>query len=388
MTSSVLALNTGSSSVKFALFAKEGDGLKALCRGKIENMHSTPRLFVDGERVEADFVRPTQNEDEHGDLIANLLDWLEQSESSTLIAAGHRIVHGGRDFSKPVLIDDTVIDELDDFIPLAPNHQPENLKGVTAIMMARPGLPQVACFDTGFHRTQPRLAQITALPRALTDDGILLYGFHGLSYEYIASVLPEIAGDKADGRIIVAHLGHGASLCAMRERQSVNTTIGFTVMDGLVMGKRPGTLDAGILLHLLQDRKMSPDEISTLLNDQSGLLGVSGLSSDMRELSESDNPHAKEAVDLFVFRAVREIAALIADLGGIDAIIFTAGIGENAPDIRARIVKGLEWLGARIDHKNNEANAARVSAADSAVDVYVVPTDEEKVIAESTFRLV
>ena len=388
MTLSVLALNTGSSTVKFALFKEAVGRLEMLCRGKIESLHSTPQLSVDGKQVEADFVRPTHNKDEHGELITNLLIWLEKSESSTLIAVGHRIVHGGRDFGKPVLINSSVIDQLDDLIPLAPNHQPENLKGITAIMAARPRLPQVACFDTGFHRTQPRLAQITALPRALTDDGILLYGFHGLSYEYIASVLPSIAGDKADGRVIVAHLGHGASLCAMRERRSINTTMGFTVMDGLVMGKRPGTLDAGIVLHLLQDKNMSPDEISVLLNDQSGLLGVSGISSDMRELSESDSPHAKEAIDLFVYRAVREIAALITDLGGLDTIVFTAGIGENSPDIRARIITGLEWLGAGLDQKNNNLNATRINAANSTVDVYVVPTDEERIIAENTFRLV
>ncbi len=384
---SVFALNTGSSSVKFALFAKSANKLKSICRGKIEAMLSTPRLFIDGKQIEANFLRPIQSEDEHGGLIANLLDWLEKSRNIKVIAAGHRIVHGGRHFSKPVLINNSIIDALNDFVPLAPNHQPENLKGVTAIMAARPSLPQVACFDTAFHRTQPRLAQITALPRALTDDGILLYGFHGLSYEYIASVLPEIIGDKADERVIVAHLGHGASLCAMRERRSINTTMGFTVMDGLVMGKRPGTLDAGILLHLLQDKDMSLSEISDLLNDKSGLLGISGISSDMRELGESDSPHAKEAIDFFVYRAVREMAALIADLEGLDTIVFTAGIGENAPNIRARIVKGLEWMGARLDEKNNNANATRIHALNSTIDVYVVPTDEEKIIAESTFRL-
>jgi acetate kinase len=388
LSPTVLALNTGSSSVKFALFQRPNGQLEPLCRGRIEDIGVAPRLFLDGEETEAGFLRPSTNEEEHGKLITGLLDWLETEQHCTLIAAGHRIVHGGRDFSIPVMIDAKVIDRLDDLIPLAPNHQPENLKGVSAILSARPGLPQIGCFDTGFHRTQPRLAQITALPRELTDSGIIRYGFHGLSYEYIASVMTEYAGAKAMGRVIVAHLGHGASMCAMHNGQSVSTTMGFTVLDGLVMGKRPGTLDAGILLHLLQDRKMTPDEISVLLNDQSGLLGVSGISSDMRVLSDSDDPHAKEAVDLFVYRAVREMAALIADLGGVDVIVFTAGIGENAPDIRARIIAGLEWLGAQLDTAQNAKNAPSISSEDSAIDIHVIPTDEEIVIAKSTFRLI
>ena len=272
-------------------------------------------------------------------------------------------------------------------MPLAPHHQPDNLAGVNAVAAARPGLPQVACFDTAFHRTQPRLAQIFAIPRALTDDGIIRYGFHGLSYEHIASVLPHHAGARADGRVVVAHLGHGASLCAMRERKSVATSMGFTALDGLVMGKRPGTLDPGVVLHLLQDKNMSVEEVADLLHNRSGLLGVSGLSDDMRDLLGNGDARAKEAVDLFIFRAVREIGALVAVLGGLDGLVFTAGIGENAGEVRARIAAGLDWLGLRLDADSNDANATRISAPDSAIEVFVIPTDEERVIAHYTRNL-
>ncbi len=383
MTETVLVLNVGSSSIKFAVYPADGDD-EPVCAGRISGIGRSPSLMATGPAATEDFgsLDPEAN---HASLIGRLVAWLEKAlVGYRLVAAGHRIVHGGRDYAAPVMIDYDVLRELEALVSLAPRHQPDNLAGVRAIADARPGLPQVACFDTAFHRTQPRLAQLFAIPRALTDEGILRYGFHGLSYEYIASVLPRHAGARADQRVVVAHLGHGASLCAMREGESVATSMGFTALDGLVMGKRPGTLDPGVVLHLLQDKGLSVSEVADMLHNQSGLLGVSGLSDDMRDLIESGDSQAKEAVDLFVFRAVREIGALVAVLEGIDVLVFTAGIGENVSEVRSRIAAGFAWLGLRLDTIANQSNRTRISTPDSAVEVFVIPTDEESVIARHT----
>jgi acetate kinase len=302
-------------------------------------------------------------------------------------AAGHRVVHGGADFTAPVRVDAAVLAALDALVPLAPLHQPHNLAAIRAVSAAAPDLPQVACFDTAFHATIPAVAQAFALPRTLAAEGIRRYGFHGLSYEAIAARLPEVLGPRADGRVIVAHLGNGASLCAMRGRASVASTMGFTALDGLMMGTRTGTIDPGVLLHLMEAKGWDAARLGRLLYKESGLLGVSGLSSDMRALLASDAPEAAEAVALFVYRAVREIGSLAAALGGLDALVFTAGIGEHAAPVRAAIVAGCAWLGLTLDTAANAAGGPRISGPGPA-SAWVVPTDEEGVIARATARLV
>lgn len=383
MTDSILVLNVGSSSIKFAVYPAH-DETHPVFAGQISGIGRSPQLKMKGLPAAESFGSLVPGED-HAELIKRLVIWLDNAlGENRLVAAGHRVVHGGRHYAKPVLIDEDVLIELETLVPLAPQHQPDNLAGVRSVAVARPDLPQVACFDTAFHRTQFRLAQIFAIPRALTDEGIIRYGFHGLSYEHIASVLPQYVGARAEGRVIVAHLGHGASLCAMHGRKSMTTSMGFTALDGLVMGKRPGSLDPGVVLHLLQDKGMSVEEVSDLLHTRSGLLGVSGVSDDMHDLLASSDDHAKEAIDLFVYRAVREIGALVAELGGLDLLIFTAGIGENSPEVRARIVSGLQWLGVYLNVDANESKETEISMPDSAVGVFVIPTDEESVIARLT----
>ncbi|MGA3303307.1 MAG: acetate/propionate family kinase [Methylovirgula sp.] len=298
------------------------------------------------------------------------------------------MVHGGQKFSGPVLIDAQVLSDLRALIPLAPDHQPHNLAMVEAVAQQWPDLLQVACFDTAFHRTQPRLAEIFPLPRALTDEGIVRYGFHGLSYEYIASVLPNFLSADERRRVIVAHLGNGASLCAMKDGKSIATTMGFTTLDGLMMGTRSGTIDPGVVLHLIREKKMSPDQVADLLNKKSGLLGVSGISSDMRTLEASDDPHAQEARALFAYRAVRETGSLIAALGGLDAFVFTAGIGEHSTLMRRMICDGLAWMGLSLDPGCNKVYNTVISAAGSKIKVLVIPTNEEMAIAAGTRQLI
>lgn len=387
MTSAVLILNAGSSSIKFALY--ETERLEVLCRGAIDGIGSTPRFTPKGTTA----VRLTEapalpQPATHDNLTAWLLDMLRtRLPDVTITAAGHRVVHGGARFNDPVRVDDAVMAELDQLVSLAPLHEPHNLATIRAVTKAWGQLPQAACFDTQFHRTQPRLAQMFALPRELTDEGVLRYGFHGLSYEYIASVLPEHAGPRADGRVIVAHLGNGASMCAMRNRRSVASTMGFTALDGLMMGTRSGALDPGVVLHLLQQKGMTPNEVANLLYNKSGLLGVSGISADVRDLEDSNDPPAAEALDLFVYRAARELGGLVAILGGLDVLVFTAGIGEHSAFMRRRICEHFGWMGVDIDAAANSRGAARISAATSRVDVLVIPTDEELVIARATRRL-
>ncbi len=385
MTPIILVLNAGSSSLKFALY--EAGSLTLLCRGGISGIGADTVLRASGP--EAGFLEaaPAIHHADHGESLSWLVAALARAPHLTVTAAGHRVVHGGRDFAEPVGVTEAVLAALDRLTPLAPAHQPHNLAAIRALAQAWPGLPQVACFDTAFHRTQDRLAQIFPIPHALTDEGLLRYGFHGLSYQHIAEVLPGIAGDRAEGRVIVAHLGHGASLCALRHRRSVATTMGFTALDGLMMGTRSGAVDPGLVLHLIRERGMGADAVADLLNARSGLLGVSGLSDDVRVLAASRDPRATEALALFAYRAVREIGSLMAALGGLDVLVFTAGIGENAPSVRAAICDGLAWAGIALDGDANAAGRGRISRDGSAVAAYVVPADEEAPIARAVQSL-
>lgn len=384
MTEALLVLNAGSSSLKFALYDLE---LVPLCRGEIEEI-GRAHMVLSGplaEQLKAFGAPPEQaNRDRTN---AWLIATLSKLPGLNLRAAGHRIVHGGQRFRGPVWIDAEVLGELRSLIPLAPDHQPHNLAMVAAVAAQWPDLPQVACFDTAFHRTQPRLAEIFPLPRALTDAGVLRYGFHGLSYQYIAGALPTYLGADADRRVIVAHLGNGASLCALKNRKSIATTMGFTTLDGLMMGTRSGSIDPGVVLHLILQQKMTAEAVSTLLNKQSGLLGVSGISSDVRTLEASSDPHAAEALELFAYRVIREAGSLIAALGGIDAFVFTAGIGEHSVQMRQMICKGLEWAGISLDSHRNAASEKCISTATSKICVLVIPTNEEMAIAANTRQL-
>jgi acetate kinase len=385
MTQAFLVLNAGSSSIKFALYDL---ALALLCRGEVEEIGGA-RMTTSGPMTDAlnAFGPPPQVTD-RDTINAWLVGTLHQLHDIELCAAGHRIVHGGQKFSGPVLIDAQVLSDLRALIPLAPDHQPHNLAMVEAVAQQWPDLLQVACFDTAFHRTQPRLAEIFPLPRALTDEGIVRYGFHGLSYEYIASVLPNFLSADERRRVIVAHLGNGASLCAMKDGKSIATTMGFTTLDGLMMGTRSGTIDPGVVLHLIREKKMSPDQVADLLNKKSGLLGVSGISSDMRTLEASDDPHAQEARALFAYRAVRETGSLIAALGGLDAFVFTAGIGEHSTLMRRMICDGLAWMGLSLDPGCNKVYNTVISAAGSKIKVLVIPTNEEMAIAAGTRQLI
>ncbi|GEP09062.1 acetate/propionate family kinase [Methylobacterium gnaphalii] len=385
MDDAILVLNAGSSSVKFALF---GAGtLEPLCRGGIEGIGSRAS-FGGAKGPEAHLFDGVElpETSNHEAATRWLLDGIRRSDRLSLRAAGHRVVHGGPDFSAPVGIDDAVMAALDKLIPLAPAHQPHNLAAIRAVAKAWPGLPQVACFDTAFHRSMPRLAQIFAIPHELTDQGLVRYGFHGLSYQHVADVLPGIAGEAAMGRVIVCHLGHGASLCAMHEGRSIATTMGFTALDGLMMGMRCGAIDAGLVLHLIEQRGMAPAEVSEILNRRSGLLGVSGISNDARTLLASDEPRAREALDLFAYRVVREAGSLMAALGGLDALVFTAGIGERSAVIRSGICRGLAWAGVALDETRNAANETRISEDAARIPVYVVAADEERPIARAVLQ--
>ena len=391
MTEVILVLNAGSSSIKFSIYAISGEKtpLTLVYRGELEGIGSQPRFIVrdavGNHLADERLTARGHDSPSHEDALAVLLGWIERHAAGlTIIAAGHRVVHGGALFSAPVLVDPAVISQLERFVPLAPLHQPHNIAAIRAMVKIKPGLPQVACFDTAFHRTQPAIAQAFALPRDLSEAGVKRYGFHGLSYEYIAHVLPDFLGAAADGRAVVAHLGNGASMCAMRGRKSVATTMGFTALEGLPMGTRSGSIDPGVVLYLISERGMDVAQVTDLLYHKSGLLGVSGLSSDMRELLESQTTHAAEAVDLFVYRIGRELGSLVAAMGGLDVLVFTAGIGEHAPAIRKRVCEDAKWLGVRLNEAANIGGGPRISQDDSAVSVWVIPTDEELMIARHT----
>ena len=389
MKTAILVLNAGSSSIKFALYPAETDGATVLYAGEIEDIGHDAHLSVFDVDEKPVAERTIAGPATHHTALSALLDWIaKHSGGIELAAAGHRVAHGGSEFSLPVAITPAVLEKLEALTPLAPLHQPHNLAAITALTKLHPKLPQVACFDTAFHTTQPDVATRIALPRHLTDKGIRRYGFHGLSYEYIAGVLPEHLGAKADACIVVAHLGSGASMCAMRKRRSVATTMGFSPLDGLVMGTRCGSLDPGVILYLLDHERMSSGEVTDLLYEKSGLLGVSGVSDDMRDLLASADPHAAEAVDLFVYRIVRELGSLTAALGGLDALVFTGGIGEHATEIRARVCRQAAWLGVDLDEAANRSGGPRISREGGAVSVLTLATDEQLVIARHTRDLI
>ncbi|PTQ97091.1 acetate kinase [Nitrosomonas nitrosa] len=384
----ILTLNAGSSSIKFGLYTFEGQSETLIWRGHLDLSRQPSRFIVtDLEQREIDW-QETFKGSSYQDALSRLLRWLvEQMASFRLVGVGHRLVHGGVAFNHPVIINEQVMVSLEKLAPLAPLHQPPALEGIRAIERFQRELPQVACFDTAFHRTMPFEEQVYALPIRWSEKGIRRYGFHGLSYEYIANILPDYLGDDADGRVLVAHLGHGASLCALKQRKSVGTTMGFSPLEGMPMSSRCGNLDPAVLLYLMREERMDIESISDLLHHHSGLLGLSGISGDMRELLASDEPRAQQTVRYFVWQVSRQIGALTAILGGLDALVFTAGIGEHAPVVRSQICRQSSWLGMELDEAANSANLACISAPASRVKVWVLPTDEERMIAHHTYKL-
>lgn len=386
----IAVLNAGSSSIKFSLFELDGRSLRVRCRGQIERIYTAPRFVAkrhDGTLI-AEKSWPTGTHLGHDGALDELILFLKSEVSDVrLIGVGHRVVHGGVHFAEPVSVDAGVVVELEKLIPLAPLHQPHNLAPMRRILERLPALPQVACFDTAFHRTNPDLAQRFALPTELHEAGIRRYGFHGLSYEYIASVLGEFDSRAASGRTVVLHLGNGASMCALQSGRSITSTMSFTAVDGLPMGTRCGSLDPGVLLYLLEQRGLDARAIEKLLYHQSGLLGVSGISSDMRVLLDSQEPGAELAVALFCYRIRRELGSLAAALGGLDALVFTAGIGENSAALRRKVCHDASWLGVELDDHHNDSGGPRISAAASPVSAWVIPTHEELMIARNTLRI-
>lgn len=424
MSQGLLVLNAGSSSIKFSVFVLPADGgeLQLACRGLQENIgeHNPHfKAFDHSGRVLADRHPPTEAQYrkagpelrrraddpplpaqsvsapvaavvyDHQAALRDLLAWVQASpDLPDVVAVGHRVVHGGEEYSDPQLLTPAIVTRLAHFIPLAPLHQPHNLAGIQALAVVRPDLPQVACFDTAFHHGQPELAKIMALPRAYRQEGVRRYGFHGLSYEFIAGHLAQIMGTAATGRVVVAHLGNGASMCALQDGQSMASTMGFTAVEGLPMGTRTGSLDPGVLIYLIEQHGMGVKDLTNLLYKQSGLLGLSGVSNDMRELLASAEPNARLAVDYFCYRIARELGSLAAALGGLDALVFTGGIGEHAAAVREQVCARSAWLGIEMDTAANAADARRIDRPGSRTAVWVLPTNEELVIARHTRRLV
>ena len=385
-----LVLNAGSSSLKFCVYRRpEGAGWALEARGQIEGIGTSPKFSAKngaGEALASDTLDAGIRDVPAA--LESLATWLRgRYGGARVLGVGHRVVHGGPAYAQPVIVTDKVVGDLRALIPLAPLHQPYNLAAIEAVAARLPDVPQVACFDTSFHRGHSAVAELVPLPREIRSRGVQRYGFHGLSYEYIASALPEVAPEIADKRVIVAHLGSGASLCALRERRSVDSSLGFTALDGLAMGTRPGAVDPGVILYLFQTLGLSAKEVETILYKRSGLLAISGISNDMRVLLGSPESDAKLAVDYFVYRAAREIGGLAAVLGGVDGIVFTAGIGENSPEIRRRICQASAWLGVELDDAANERRGPRISRPGSAVSAWVIPTNEELMIARHTAAL-
>lgn len=386
----ILVVNAGSSSLKFQIFGVAGGALARRVRGQLEGIGVRPRLRA-ADGAGATLVDRGFAADEVADLpaaIAATRAWLAALEGLELHAIGHRVVHGGPEFDRAVVIDQDVLERLGKYQSLAPLHQPNNLAPIRLAMEIAPEVPQVACFDTAFHRGRPDWAECYALPWAFYGEGVRRYGFHGLSYEYVAERLGEVAPEAAAGRVVVAHLGSGASMCALAGGRSVESTMGFTALDGIPMGTRPGQLDPGVVLHLIEERGMAPAEVTRMLYNAAGLKGLSGVSNDMRDLLASPEPGAARAIAHFTHRCGLAAGSLAAALGGLDAFVFTAGVGENAPEIRARIAGRLGWLGAEIDPEANAAGALRISTPASRVALLVVPTDEELMIARHTLALV
>jgi len=388
MADLIIVLNAGSSSLKFTIYSANGEKPAALYDGQIEGIGTEPRFKVkDGAgKVVEEKKWPADAPLDHEGAIDALFAWGRGvlSSSDRIVAVGHRVVHGGLEYTKPTVVNDHILGDLEKFVPLAPLHQPHNLAAIRIVAKRNPGIPQVACFDTSFHTSIPTVGQAFALPRKYSEQGVRRYGFHGLSYEYIASVLPGVDQEAAKGRTIVAHLGNGASMCAMKELKSSACTLGFTAVEGLMMGTRCGTLDPGVMLYLMDECGMNTRDLEKLIYKESGLLGVSGISSDMRTLLESTAPHAAEAVELFVYRITREMGSLAAALGGLDALVFTGGIGENAAAIRERVCRAAQWLGLEFDEKANAGGGPRISREGSRVRAWVIPTDEELMIALHT----
>jgi len=387
MSDYALVLNAGSSSLKFCIFQRSpNDPWQVAARGQIEGIGTAPRLSAknaQGEQLIDDKLAPSVRDAPAA--VDVLRAWLQSNfRGGRIVGVGHRVVHGGPRFSSPTVVTSEILTELKELAPLAPLHQPHNLAPIAAIRDRMPDVPQVACFDTGFHRGHEAVASLVPLPREIRQGGVERYGFHGISYEYIASILPQVAPEIAHGRVIVAHLGSGASLCALRDRRSVDSTMGFTALDGLCMGTRPGALDPGVVLYLFQNLGLSAKQVEEILYKKSGLLGISGISNDMRDLLGRTEPEARLAVDYFVSRAAKEIGGLAAVLQGLDALVFTAGIGENSVEIRRRISEAAAWLGIEIDVRANSTHGPRISTPSSRVSVWVIPTNEELMIAQHT----
>jgi acetate kinase len=387
---SVLVVNAGSSSVKFQVFrAGRASSLERLVKGQVDGIGTRPRLraaAADGA-VLIDETHPPERIADVPAALAHAGAWLRGSQSLEPVAVGHRVVHGGPQYDRPILVDGAVLADLERYVSLAPLHQPNNLAPIRSLLARFPDLPQVACFDTAFHRGHDALADHYAIPGPLYAEGVRRYGFHGLSYEYVAGRLPQVAPAIAAGRVIVAHLGSGASMCALAGGRSVESTMGFTALDGLPMGTRPGQIDPGVVLYLVQEKGMGADEVQNLLYHQCGLKGLSGISNDVRELESDPDPRARFALDYFTYRVGLNAGLLAAALGGLDAFVFTAGIGENSPSMRARIVEKLAWLGAVLDPQANAAGETSIAARDSRIGLYVVRTDEELMIARHTLAL-
>jgi acetate kinase len=387
----ILVVNAGSSSVKFQVFAVDGDGrLQRQLKGQMDGIGSRPRLRATGAKGDtlADRAYPIEAV---ADVSAGLMvvgAWLRDELRIAPMAVGHRVVHGGPDYDRPVRVDHGLVARLERYVALAPLHQPYNLAPIKSLLANLPALPQVACFDTAFHRGHGGVADHYAIPRQLYDEGVRRYGFHGLSYEYIARTLPTVAPEIAAGRVIVAHLGSGASMCALKGGRSVESTMGFTALDGLPMGTRPGQIDPGVVLYLLSEKRMEPGKVQDFLYRDCGLKGLSGVSNDMRELLESRDPHAAFAIDYFTYRVGLCAGMLAAALQGVDAFVFTAGIGENSDVIRSRVAERLAWLGVSLDAAENAKRSLKISQGGSRIPVYVVPTDEERMIAEHTLSVI
>jgi acetate kinase len=386
----VLTFNAGSSSLKFAAFGADSGVLNHLAAGQVEGIGATPKGSVNrvtGEKTEFTFD-PAAGKLDHHAATGVILGWLKHvGYANGIIAVGHRVVHGGPDLVNPMLLDDAAVAKLRKLIPLAPLHQPHNIAGIEAAIRAFPGTPQVACFDTAFHRTHPFVEDTFALPRSYYDEGVRRYGFHGLSYEYVMRTLRKLAPQIVREDVIVAHLGNGASMCALKNGRSIASTMGFTALDGLPMGTRCGQLDPGVVLYLMAEKKMDVEQISDLLYKDSGLKGMSGISQDMRELEASDNPRAREAIEYFVHRIRRELAGLAATVEGVAGVVFTGGIGEHSARIRRAVLTGMRWMGVELDDEANAQSAQIISAKTSACMVFVIPTDEERMMARHSLEV-
>jgi acetate kinase len=386
----ILVVNAGSSSVKFQVFGIEDTGsLSRLIKGQIDGIGSRPRLRAEDQNRQS-LVDRSYSDGRASNVTEAITEagkWLRELHKFDLIAVGHRVVHGGPDYAKPILVDQDILGRLERFNSLAPLHQPNNLAPIRTLLESRPDLPQVACFDTAFHRSHSDVADHFAIPERFYEEGVRRYGFHGLSYEYVSERLKQVAPEVAGKRVIVAHLGSGASMCAMANGRSVESTMGFTALDGLPMGTRPGQLDPGVVLYLIAEKGMAATEVESLLYRDCGLKGLSGVSNDVRELSESDDPRAAFALEYFAYRVGLHTGMLAAALGGLDAFVFTAGIGENSRILRTKIVEKIKWLGVSIDYTANAAGKVNISNERSRIAVYVIPTDEELMIAKHTLAL-